>query len=423
MSTNSMFGSQAIYSDSDNESYYEEENARTNDDSEEFISKELQKKMQNEDGNSDRVVSSDMESLNNDSDASNEDFKFPKHNPKTDDANPNLALGQIFQNKKEFKEAVTTHEIKSGRTVELIKDDSVTTRGACKHHPSCKWVILASKIHRDMNFQIKTYISEHTCFCWNVKNKSVNSSWIAKKYVDRIKSNREWKTSKFREEVSRELGVDVSLCQARKAKKKVISLIDGNFNDRFSMLWNYINEIVRSNLGISIYMKLTPNETLNKPSRFQRLYICFAACKDDFRVGCRKIVGVDGCWLKDSMYGAQLHAAVGLDGNNNIFPIDYAIVEKECKDTWQWFLNYLAIDIEIEEQYLWTFMSEKQKGLLQAFAEVLPDVSHRFCVRYLHNNFKAEGFPGQALKKAFWKAARATTVEAFNMQMCYTLQL
>ncbi|KAM3286592.1 hypothetical protein P3S67_025391 [Capsicum chacoense] len=68
-------------------------------------------------------------------------------------------------------------------------------------------------------------------------------------------------------------------------------------------------------------------------------------------------------------------------------------------------------------------MSEKQKSLLQVFAEVLPDVSHRFCARHLHNNFKAEGFPGQALKKAFWKAARATIVEAFNMQMCYTLQL
>ncbi|PHT46134.1 hypothetical protein CQW23_15292 [Capsicum baccatum] len=52
-------------------------NARINDDSEEFISKELQKKMQNEDGNSDCVVFSDMESLNSDSDASIEDFNFP----------------------------------------------------------------------------------------------------------------------------------------------------------------------------------------------------------------------------------------------------------------------------------------------------------------------------------------------------------
>ncbi|XP_070003359.1 uncharacterized protein [Nicotiana sylvestris] len=323
-----MFESQAVYSDSDNESDYGEfkdsdyednilfdrnvdpsvetfsvnanRNTRTNDDSEEFISKELQKHMQNEDVDSDCVIFSDTKSLNSDSDASNEDFNFPKHNPKTDGSNPKLALGQVFQNKKEFKEAVTTHEVKGGRTVEWINDDSERATGRCKHRPYCKWVILASKMHRDTNFQIKTYNTEHTYFCWNVKNKNVTSNWIAKKYMDIIKSNRDWKTSKFR--------------------------------DEFNMLWNNINEIVRSNPGTSIYMELTPNETPNNPSRFQRLYICFAACKKSFKTGCRKIVGVDGCWLKDSMYGAQLLAVVGLDGNNNIFPIAYAIVEKECKD-------------------------------------------------------------------------------------------
>ncbi|XP_060179477.1 uncharacterized protein LOC132609489 [Lycium barbarum] len=123
------------------------------------------------------------------------------------------------------------------------------------------------------------------------------------------------------------------------------------------------------------------------------------------------------------MYRAQLLAAVGVDGNNNIFPIAYAIVEKECKDTWQWFLNYLTIHIEIEEQYLWTFMSDKQKGLLEAFEEVLPNVSHRFCARHLHNNFKNAGFPGHVLKDAFWKAARATTVEAFNIGMSEIFEL
>ncbi|PHU17096.1 hypothetical protein BC332_12791 [Capsicum chinense] len=69
--------------------------------------------MQNKDDDSDCVVSSDMESLNSDSDT--------KHNPKTDEANPKLALGQIFQNKKEFKEVDTAHEIKRGRMVQRYR--------------------------------------------------------------------------------------------------------------------------------------------------------------------------------------------------------------------------------------------------------------------------------------------------------------
>lgn len=41
-------------------------------------------------------------------------------------------------------------------------------------------------------------------------------------------------------------------------------------------------------------MKLTQNEMPNKPYRFQRIYVCFDACKEGFKIGCRKIFGVDG---------------------------------------------------------------------------------------------------------------------------------
>ncbi|PHT27363.1 hypothetical protein CQW23_33033 [Capsicum baccatum] len=175
-----MFGTQAINSDSDNESNYGElenseyeddilfdqnvdpsvetfsinigGNARINDDSEKFISKELQKKMQNEDDDLDCVVSSDMESLNGDSDA--------KHNPKTDEANLKLELGQIFQNKKKFKEADTTHEIKRGRMVEWIKDDSVRARGALLD--STMNAVTSFRSHSFHKLSISTFFTRKT---------------------------------------------------------------------------------------------------------------------------------------------------------------------------------------------------------------------------------------------------------------------
>lgn len=39
-----------------------------------------------------------------------------------------------------------------------------------------------------------------------------------------------------------------------------------------------------------------------------------------------------------------------------------------------------------QNPFTWTFISDKQKGQLPAFDEVLPDVAHRFCARHLHNN-------------------------------------
>ncbi|CAB4309835.1 unnamed protein product [Prunus armeniaca] len=35
------------------------------------------------------------------------------------------------------------------------------------------------------------------------------------------------------------------------------------------------------------------------PPLFERLYVCLDACKKDFLAGCRPIIGVDGCHLKD----------------------------------------------------------------------------------------------------------------------------
>ncbi|XP_009760951.2 uncharacterized protein LOC142165224 [Nicotiana tabacum] len=62
-------------------------------------------------------------------------------------------------------------------------------------------------------------------------------------------------------------------------------------------------------------------------------------------------------------------------------------------------------------------MSDKQKGLIEVFSEVLLFVSHRFCVRHLHSNFKREGFSGISLKNALRKVARASTKKWFNTCM------
>jgi hypothetical protein len=47
-----------------------------------------------------------------------------------------------------------------------------------------------------------------------------------------------------------------------------------------------------------------------------------------FKVGCRPLIGLDGCFLK-GYYGGKLLSVVGQDVNNQIFVIAYAIVDVE----------------------------------------------------------------------------------------------
>ncbi|KAG5591192.1 hypothetical protein H5410_041706 [Solanum commersonii] len=179
----------------------------------ELITDEIQKKILHEDGDPDCVNFEDNKSLNGDSD---ESFDFSKYNAKTDGKNPILTLEYIFESKEEFKNDVATNEV-------------------------------------------KTYSPSHSCKIWHHYNKTITSSFIARTYLDRIKHNRGWKMSEFRDTVSVELKAHVTLTQARTAMKKTIALLDGNLKNQFAILWNYVHEIDKTNLGTSIYMKFTDN--------------------------------------------------------------------------------------------------------------------------------------------------------------------
>ncbi|VFQ87628.1 unnamed protein product [Cuscuta campestris] len=111
--------------------------------------------------------------------------------------------------------------------------------------------------------------------------------------------------------------------------------------------------------------------------------------------------------------------ANGVDSNENIFPFAYAIVEGENKESWTWFLDLLTFDLELNDykEPTFTFMSDKQKGLLPAFEDVIPRAMHRFCVRHLEGNFKNAGYSGEALKDLLWEAAKATTVSQYEEVM------
>ncbi|KAL0394980.1 UNVERIFIED_CONTAM: hypothetical protein Slati_4464200 [Sesamum latifolium] len=141
-----------------------------------------------------------------------------------------------------------------------------------------------------------------------------------------------------------------------------------------------------------------------------------SSSEEGFLSGCRPFIGVDGCHLKGP-YGGVLLMAVGVDPNNNQFPLAYAVVMSENKDNWEWFLTLLKEDLNIVRDDAYTFISDKQKGLLPAFEKVLPGVENRFCVRHLHGNMKTAGFKGLGYKKALWFAAKTTTVTQFQKAM------
>ncbi|XP_072090662.1 uncharacterized protein [Arachis hypogaea] len=125
-----------------------------------------------------------------------------------------------------------------------------------------------------------------------------------------------------------------------------------------------------------------------------------------------EIVGV----LIRGYYGGQLLTAIGADANNHIFPIAYAIVESENKDSWKWFLELLQDDVGDHAANGFNLMSDMQKGLIPAVKDIMPGAHHRFCAMHIYQNFRKQ-WPDLEMKAAMWACSKATTPQDFEQAM------
>ncbi|XP_076882838.1 uncharacterized protein LOC143531421 [Bidens hawaiensis] len=82
----------------------------------------------------------------------------------------------------------------------------------------------------------------------------------------------------------------------------------------------------------------------------------------------------------------------------------------------KWFLDLLGDDLDLPHDANFTFISDRQKGLIQAVESVFPRAEHRFCCRHIHENLR-QTWRGDLYKGLFYRAASATSVPYFNMAM------
>ncbi|XP_010506952.1 PREDICTED: uncharacterized protein LOC104783503 [Camelina sativa] len=118
--------------------------------------------------------------------------------------------------------------------------------------------------------------------------------------------------------------------------------------------------------------------------------------------------------------GRQQFNAVGRDADNKMYPIAWAVVTGENKDTWGWFLQKLKLDLNLGIGKNLTIISDKQKGLVIAVTAELPQAEHRMCARHMYANWK-KSFNRSEYKNLFWGVAYSYHEGEYekNMQMVH----
>ncbi|GJS66833.1 heat stress transcription factor B-4-like protein [Tanacetum coccineum] len=180
----------------------------------------------------------------------------------------------------------------------------------------------------------------------------------------------------------------------------------------YKFLFEKIFEQVKVNLNIPVKAVQDQLQRELEVQISMSKAICLGALKLGFRACIRDLLGLDGAFMKGPFPG-QVLVAVGLDSNNGIYPLAYALVEAESKSSWCWFLQCLGDDIDLHPNSNFTFISDRQKGIIPAIKNVYTNVEHRYCLRHIHENMK-QGWCGQAYKDLLWRAASATNVRDFE---------
>ena len=100
--------------------------------------------------------------------------------------------------------------------------------------------------------------------------------------------------------------------------------LERSYASQYDLLWNYAVVVLEHNPGSTIRI-------MKEDGLFQRLYVSLDGTKRSLRF-CRRIISLDGCFLKGAFRG-QLLVTMARDANNNMFAIAYASVEVKLKDS------------------------------------------------------------------------------------------
>jgi len=230
----------------------------------------------------------------------------------------------------------------------------------------CPWLLFGSIDSRTRDFVVKNYNPVHKCN-GTTKNKLVNSKYLSERYKDRIISEPGIRVFQFQILVKKELNVYVGRTVARKARNIVLKQIMGDHVEEFKRILDYRDELLKTNPGSTCVVRLSEETFEGDRKMFQSFYICFDALKKAFKAGARRCIGFDGCFLKGVSRG-QLLVAVCKDGNNQMLPLAWAVVEVENTFTWKWFIKLVRHDLELGDGTKLTTITDMQKVFLFSFS-------------------------------------------------------
>ncbi|XP_010430915.1 PREDICTED: protein FAR1-RELATED SEQUENCE 6-like [Camelina sativa] len=181
----------------------------------------------------------------------------------------------------------------------------------------------------------------------------------------------------------------------------------GSDEDSYDQLAEYLHLLKLANPGTVTDIKTEIEE--DGTERFLYTFLAFGASIQGFSK-LRRVLVVDGTHLTGKYKGVLLTAS-GQDGNFQVFPLAFAVVDSENDDSWTWFFEKL--ERIIADSNTLTIISDRCQSIYVAKKRVFPRAHHGACIVHLARNVNAK-FHNKGLAKLVTNAAYAYTIGSFR---------
>ncbi|XP_057730163.1 uncharacterized protein LOC130945467 [Arachis stenosperma] len=255
-------------------------------------------------------------------------------------------VGQQFQDKKDALLSVKTYSIRRGVQYKVLEFDYRRYVGKCSEFGNgCTWLIQLSLRQRKGIWEVKRYNGPHTCLASSISSdyRSLDYHVISAFIMPMVRADASVSIKVLLNVTASHYGFRPTYRRVWMAKQKAVALIYGDWDESY-------NELPRWVLGVQVTMPGSIAVLQTSPVRvggqldeskayFHRLFWTFPPCIEAFR-HCKSLVSIDGTYLYGKYRGTLL-AAIAQDGNSNILPVAFALVEGENAESWSFFLSHL----------------------------------------------------------------------------------
>lgn len=273
----------------------------------------------------------------------------------------------------------------------------------------CGWKCLARK-GQDGVIRLNIAEKEHTCIPDSnaIRAASCKKEFMDEKVAQHLRVSKTTVARDIQEVLSIQYGEEVKYDAAFHCLKRLQNDDLGEQRYSFQLLPAYRNAVLTRDPQATVHVAIH-----SRTGNFGRCFVCPSVSAESFRL-CRRFLAADGTFLK-SKFVQTLLLAVGIDANGHALVLAWAVVESENAESWAYFFKFLRQAIPCLTEEVFTFISDRDKGIEAAEVEMGSKMQRALCCYHLEKNFT--GSFGVGLRKLFWSAARAKTEHVFDKVM------